>query len=110
MRNRFKFRYPTLVTGMHLNKDFGSSVELIHSDNIPVSATASLDPTNYSGISAWSVAIGTGLSSMAIEIERLNPDIILLFGDRAETLACCIAAAYMGVLLPMFKQGINLVA
>ena len=102
-------RYPslelkTLVSGGHLSAEFGKSVELIRQDGFPVSASVPMLPDG-AGRSAWSRAIGGAIGGYAEAYERIAPDIVLLSGDRAETLAACVAAAFMRLPIAHVQAG-----
>jgi len=87
-----------------LAPEFGISVYIIRRDGFPVSATVPMLPQDK-GRSAWSRALGTAVTGFAEAYERLAPDIVLLSGDRAETLGACIAAAYMRLPIAHIQAG-----
>ncbi len=94
----------TLVTGMHLVPELGNSIDLIREDGFPVSATVPLHGGDESR-GAWSKALGAGIEGFARVYEELDPDIVLLSGDRIETFGCCVAAAYMGIPVAHIQAG-----
>jgi GDP/UDP-N,N'-diacetylbacillosamine 2-epimerase (hydrolysing) len=94
----------TLVTGMHLVPELGHSIDLIRQDGFPVSVTVPMHGADASR-SAWSQALGRGIDGYAEAYERLQPDVVLLSGDRIETFGCCIAAAYMGIPIAHIQAG-----
>ena len=94
----------TLVSGAHLSPEFGSSVELIRADGFPVSAEVPMLLADQRR-SAWSRAIGGAIAGCAEAYERLAPDIVLISGDRAETIAACVAAAYMRLPIAHIQAG-----
>ena len=94
----------TVVTGTHLMSEFGNTVDLIRADGFPVSEEVAFSP-DEKGKASWARALGTALSGYAEAFERLQPDIVLLSGDRAETLAFCVAAAYMGIPVAHIQAG-----
>lgn len=94
----------TLVTGMHLMTSMGNSVDLIRADGFPIDATVPLAPETGER-SAWSRAMGGAMAGFAEAYERIAPDIVLLSGDRAETLTLCVAAAYMGLPIAHVQAG-----
>jgi GDP/UDP-N,N'-diacetylbacillosamine 2-epimerase (hydrolysing) len=80
-----------IVTGMHLSEDFGLSYREIESDGFKIDAkvpavTNSDTPVGTVG------AISQGILGCAKAFERLNPDLILLLGDRFEIFAAATAA------------------
>lgn len=84
----------TLVTGMHLVKSLGHSIDLIRADGFPIDATVPMQAASGEN-HAWSQALGQAIAGYAEAFHRLQPDIVLLSGDRIETFGCCVAAAYM---------------
>jgi len=94
----------TLVTGMHLIPEMGNSIDLIREDGFPISAEVHLAPGDESR-GAWSRALGNGITGYSEVFERLEPDIILLSGDRIETTGCCITGAYMNIPLAHIQAG-----
>jgi UDP-hydrolysing UDP-N-acetyl-D-glucosamine 2-epimerase len=50
-------------------------------------------------------SIGLGIIEFANEYQRLLPDVVLLIGDRYETLAAAIAAAYMNIPVAHIQGG-----
>jgi len=94
----------TLVTGMHLMPELGNSIELIRQDGFPVSATVPMTPLDQRN-SAWSRALGEAIAGFARAYETIAPDIVLIFGDRAESFGCCVAAAYMGLPVAHVQAG-----
>ena len=94
----------TLVTGMHLMPELGGSLALIEADGFPISETVPLAPADERQ-GAWARAMGGAMMGFADAIERQAPDIVLLFGDRVETLSMCVTAAYMGVPIAHIQAG-----
>jgi GDP/UDP-N,N'-diacetylbacillosamine 2-epimerase (hydrolysing) len=104
MQNFPELEIVTLVTGMHLIPELGHTIDLIRDDGFPISATVPLAPEgNRPG--AWSRAMGSAISGFASAYEKLEPDIILLSGDRVETFSCCVAASYMGIPMAHIQAG-----
>jgi UDP-hydrolysing UDP-N-acetyl-D-glucosamine 2-epimerase len=79
------------VTGMHLSPEFGETSRLIEADGFPVAARVdSLLPGDSAA--AVTKSIGRGVIGFADALERLQPDIVVLLGDRFEILAAAQAA------------------
>jgi UDP-N-acetylglucosamine 2-epimerase (non-hydrolysing)/GDP/UDP-N,N'-diacetylbacillosamine 2-epimerase (hydrolysing) len=104
MKQFIDLELTTLVTGMHLMADLGSSIDVIKSDGFPISAEVPLAPSRQ-GAGAWAEAMGKAMAGFANAVERIQPDILLLAGDRAETLTGCVAGAYMGVPIAHIQAG-----
>src|SRR5256886_17500563 len=79
-----------VATAMHLEQAFGHTVDLIRADGFAVDAEV---PMHLSSDRAADIArsTGIGLSGLAETFERLQPDIVVLLGDRFETLAAASA-------------------
>lgn len=104
MRDVPELELATLVTGMHLMPEMGNSVDLIRADGFPVTAEVPLAPEG-DGAGAWSEAMGTAMAGFARAMEEIEPDIVLLSGDRAETMTLCMTAAYMGLPVAHVQAG-----
>lgn len=104
MRNYPELEVKTLVTGMHLVQELGNSIDLICKDGFNVDATVPMHAGDASR-GAWSKALGEAIDGYSEAYERLQPDIVLLSGDRIETFGCCIAAAYMGIPIAHIQAG-----
>ena len=95
----------TLVSGMHLMPEMGNSINLIKKDGFPISSEVELSPKGEYSPAAWSRAMAKGMEGFSNSLEKLMPDIVLLFGDRAETMTLCLTAAYMGIPIAHVQAG-----
>ncbi len=93
----------TLLTGMHLMPELGNSQSMLHRAQIPISATVPLTPG--AGRAGWPVAMGHAISGFAEAYDRLDPDVVLISGDRSETFALAVAAVYMGLPVAHIQAG-----
>jgi UDP-hydrolysing UDP-N-acetyl-D-glucosamine 2-epimerase len=93
-----------IATAMHLEPAFGYTVDLIRADGFTIDAEV---PMQLSTDSAADVArsTGIGLSGLADAFERLQPDLVVLLGDRFETLAAAAAAALMRIPIAHIHGG-----
>lgn len=93
-----------VATGMHLLPEFGNTVNDIRNDGLIIDAEV---PSMVGGDSKSSMAssIGIGVISLTQTFEILNPDIVLILGDRFEILAAAIAAAYSGRVVAHMHGG-----
>ncbi|OZI77643.1 UDP-N-acetylglucosamine 2-epimerase [Bordetella genomosp. 12] len=80
-----------LVTGAHLSPEFGSTYREIEADGFSIDAKVEmlLSADSHTAISK---SMGLGLMGVADALERLNPDIIVILGDRYEMLSVASAA------------------
>lgn len=84
-----------LVTGMHIMKEFGMTINEIKKDNFKINIVDS----KYKKDDKESMAffIGDLIKKLVKKINIINPDIILLLGDRSEMLASAIVGAYLSI-------------
>ena len=80
-----------VATGMHLSPEFGMTIQEIRSDGFEPDETIEI---LLSGDTPTAVckSMGLGLISYGEALERLQPDILVVLGDRFEAL-CAAAAA-----------------
>lgn len=93
-----------IATGMHLLPEFGLTVKEIEKDGFKIDAKV---PMMVGGDDKTSMAmsIGVGVVRLTKAIKRLDPDIVIIFGDRFEMLAAAIAAAYSGRVVAHLSGG-----
>jgi len=80
-----------VVTGMHLSPEFGSTYRQIENDGFRITRKVEmlLSSDTPSGIAK---SMGLGISGFGEIYEALQPDIVLMLGDRFELLATASAA------------------
>lgn len=93
----------TLVTGMHLMPELGNTIELLEEMNVPISATVPMQPEE--GQTGWAKGLGNGIAGFADAYRTLQPDIVLISGDRIESFGLCVAAAYAGIPVAHIQAG-----
>lgn len=86
------------VTGTHLAKEFGNTYREIEEDHIPIFRKI---PILESGDDAYAVSVmmANALCGFGKYFKEQKPDLLILLGDRTETLA--IAAAAMNARIPI---------
>lgn len=84
-----------IATGMHLMDEFGTTINEIKNDGFKYHIIDSV----YEKDDKESMLnfIGIFIQKMPEIVEKIEPDIILLLGDRGEMLAGAIAGAYLGI-------------
>ncbi|WP_256366268.1 UDP-N-acetylglucosamine 2-epimerase [Thermaerobacter sp. PB12/4term] len=93
-----------VAVGMHLSPYHGKTVDLIRSDGFDVVAAI---PTLVESDSGFAYAASVGLTTIAIgrELERLQPDLVILLGDRGEMLAAALAASAQNMVIAHVNGG-----
>ena len=79
-----------VVTGMHLDRRHGKSVDAIRGDGWTVDAVVPWRASS-SNPAATAVATGKAMAGLAEAFERLRTDVVLVVGDRVEAFAAAAA-------------------
>ena len=93
-----------IAAGMHLSSRYGDTWREIEADGFGIDEKVFLDLDDDSPL-AVSGAMAQGLRGFAQALSRLQPDILLLLGDRFEILAAASAAVLAGVPLGHIHGG-----
>ncbi len=88
--------YRLIVSGAHLDADFGRTLEEIERDGFTVSAEAKIDMARDARAST-ALAIASGVASVAGALEALKPDLLVVYADRFEGFAAVIAGTQMNI-------------
>lgn len=85
-----------LVTGMHLAPEFGLTYQIIEADGYKISGKIEMLLSSDSS-NAIVKSIGLGMIGFADALTRLQPDLMLVLGDRYEIMAAVTAAFIMRI-------------
>ncbi|AGA70602.1 UDP-N-acetyl-D-glucosamine 2-epimerase, UDP-hydrolysing [Desulfitobacterium dichloroeliminans LMG P-21439] len=85
------FDVRVVVTGAHLSPEFGLTYKEIGQDGIPIDEKIEILLSGDTPI-AISKSMGLALLGFADYFARQNPNLLMVLGDRYETLAVCCAA------------------
>ena len=88
--------YLLLVSGAHLDNNFGRTLEEIRNDGFRIEAEVKIEMNADSRI-ATAQAIGQGVLSISRVLEQAQPDIFVVYADRFEGFAAVIAASQMNI-------------
>jgi UDP-hydrolysing UDP-N-acetyl-D-glucosamine 2-epimerase len=88
--------YRLLVSGAHLDDNFGRTLDEIQSDGFHVDAEIKIEMDARSLVSNVQ-AIGSGILAISEALQNLHPDIMLVYADRFEGLAAVVASTQMNV-------------
>jgi len=93
-----------LVTGMHLDPLYGYTASEIEASNLPI---VSKVPVGLGGNDGANMAraVGYELLGAVDALERFQPHILLLLGDRGEMLAGAIAALHLNIPIAHIHGG-----
>lgn len=84
-----------VVCGMHLMPEFGKTINEIKKDKFKIHIINAIFRDNNKG--SMVDFIGEFILLLNKKIKKINPDIILLLGDRPETLAGAIVGSYLTI-------------
>lgn len=93
-----------IVTGTHLSKDHGYTLNEIERDGFKPSAKIEI-VSQSDGRVGTSNSVALAISECAIQFDLLKPDIVVVLGDRFEILGAAVAASVMGVPLAHIAGG-----
>jgi len=93
------------VTGMHLLKEYGNTIQEIEKDGFRITKTIDMDVKVNNATFDIAASIGTGIIRLASVFKEDNPDIAVVFGDRIEPFAAAIAATSMNIPLAHIGGG-----
>src|ERR1700744_4452734 len=87
-----------VATGMHLAPEFGHTIDHIRDEGFVVEETVESLLSSDSGVGV-AKSVGIGTIGFADAFARLDPDLVVVLGDRFETFAAAQTAMFMR--LPM---------
>ncbi|MFX1318098.1 MAG: UDP-N-acetylglucosamine 2-epimerase [Promethearchaeota archaeon] len=93
-----------IATGMHLDPAYGYTVNDIKNDGFTIDYEVDMlfgDRTRAS----LAKSLGTGIIGITQSLEKLEPDLVILFGDRPEMLSAAIASVYLQILTAHIQGG-----
>lgn len=94
-----------LVTGTHMSKEFGYTIEEIYADNWGVKLHCVETVLSSDTPTSVCKAMGLGLISYSEILSSTKPDLMLCLGDRFETLAAVTAAVTCNVPVAHLQGG-----
>src|SRR5687767_15044461 len=88
--------YKLLVSGAHLDPNFGRTLDEIRADGFRVDAEVKIEMDARS-LFATAQAIGSGVLAISKVLAEVKPDITVVYADRFEGLAAVVASSQMNV-------------
>lgn len=93
---REEFDLSVIVTGAHLSPEFGYTANEIEKDGIEIDRKIEILLSSDSNIGVCK-AVGLAVISFAEALDQINPDVLLVLGDRYEIFAATTAAMLIGI-------------
>ena len=88
--------YLLLVSGAHLDPNFGSTLDEIRADGFHIDAEVKIE-MDAASLFSTAQAIGSGILAISRVLNDLKPDMMVVYADRFEGLAAVIAASQMNI-------------
>ena len=93
-----------IVTGMHLSPEFGLTFHEIENDGFSINQKIEMLLSSDSGVGI-AKSMGLGMIGFADAFHRLQPDIVVLLGDRFEMLSAASTALALRIPLAHIHGG-----
>lgn len=101
-----KLDYFLIVTGSHLLKEHGNTINEIKNDKFKITSTFEMYPKIRKDTGAeMVVSLGTAMIKLSKIIEKINPDIILSGFDIGANFAVAVAGAHMNKVVAHMEGG-----
>lgn len=99
-----RFEFGLIITGAHLSEKYGLSSDIIKKSGLKVydELYNLIDSDHKIG---RILSLGNQIQSLAISINRIKPDVVLIAGDREESLSVTTTCAYLDVPVAHFFGG-----
>ncbi|MGB2984365.1 MAG: UDP-N-acetylglucosamine 2-epimerase [Phycisphaerae bacterium] len=94
----------TVVTGMHLLRKFGHTVDEIVRDGWPVDARVRMQAGDDNPLDQ-AIGLSKGVAGISKFLEEVNTDLVVVLGDRIEAMAGALAAVTTGRVLAHVHGG-----
>jgi GDP/UDP-N,N'-diacetylbacillosamine 2-epimerase (hydrolysing) len=82
-----------IVTGMHLSPEFGSTYHVIEADGFNIDRKVEILLSSDTGVGIGK-SLGLGVIGFVDALAELNPELVVVLGDRFEILAAVAAALF----------------
>lgn len=98
------FDFSIIITGPHLSDSFGYTAKYINDDNFKIAGKIFnlVDSNQKVG---RVISIGNQIPSLANILHHENPDMVLVAGDREESISVTMVCAYMDIPVAHFFGG-----
>ncbi|PNR88775.1 UDP-N-acetylglucosamine 2-epimerase [Petrotoga sp. 9T1HF07.CasAA.8.2] len=104
IKEKNEYELQIIASGMHLSPEFGLTYKEIEKDGFKINEKIEIVMSSDSDIGI-NKAIGLGLISFSETLKRLEPDILIILGDRFEALSMAIASYIMKIPIAHIHGG-----
>ena len=93
-----------IVTGMHLMKKYGYSVNELKKDKVPINEQIKIF-SNIDSNTHFVKGLSKEMLKLSNSFSKLKPDLVLVTGDRAEMFIAAVTAVYMNIPVAHIQAG-----
>lgn len=104
LNEREDIQLQIIATNMHLSADYGYTYREIEADDLHINKKVEMLTGGDTPVDTVA-AMGRGLSAFGSALQELDPDLMLILGDRYEMLVAASAATIMGIPVAHFHGG-----
>ena len=104
IQNHPALELQTVCAGSMVLERFDLPLRLVEADGFPVNGRVYME-LEGSVPSTMAKSLGIGIVEFSSEFQRLQPDILLIIGDRYEALAAVLAASYQNICVAHIQGG-----
>lgn len=97
-------KFLILVSGNYLEKKLKIKNSIFKKNNLKIDYKIKFQSPNNK-IHSWSESFGSAVINYAKKLAKIKPELVILTGDRIETLAFCITCSYMNIPLAHIQAG-----
>lgn len=95
-----------IVSGMHFLETFGKTIEEIEKGGFPITGKVNMYYESLFGNTEYhGKGLGKGIIEFTDVLSKVQPDMLLVFGDRLEALAATLAAATLNIPIGHIHAG-----
>lgn len=94
-----------MVTGLHLLKEYGLTINEIKRDSFKISAMIKMYNQHEEYAGYLGMGLSRGIAGFVSALAEINPEILIVLGDRLEPLAAALAAASLRIPIAHIHGG-----
>ncbi len=98
------FKLSLIVTGMHLMKEFGHTIDEITKDGFNIDSIVNMKLTCKTNV-GMAKSLGYAIIGITEALEKIKPQLVIVTGDRGEMLAAAIAASHLNIPVAHISGG-----
>jgi len=99
-----KIKIQNILTGSYLDSKFNINLNFFKKNKIKITRKIEFQSPNEKKKN-WSINLGEAIKKYSLALRKLNPNLVVLTGDRVETLGFCIACSYMKIPIAHIQAG-----